>query len=370
MIRRARTSAFFLLFAASAFLAGSCSSGKSALNRGDYSNAVLAAVQRLRQNPEHKKSKQVLQSGYSLAVQYFDAEAENVINSNQPFKWRTAMQKYEQINRLYDEIRRAPGALAIIPKPENRFAKVEELKTKAAEEAYQAGIEAMMRDTRTSYRQAHNHFAETNLLAQGYREAIEMQEKARENATLFVIVGRTRFSDYQDVNQDFQQDLQSCGLPFLRFFTAQPVNLAKYTLWVDAEIITFRELRPQLVRTEETFQDSVKTGEKKVGEKTLATYDKISAKVVVYTRTFRAEGALKVVIQGKDQETVFSRTFERAAEEQLSWATYSGDERAVPERIKRLIRQRESNTSRVRQLLHQEIEKDIRSSYCSFLDRY
>jgi hypothetical protein len=359
-----------LLVIVAGLSADGCTSGKGALNRGDYSSAVLAAVQRLRQNPDHKKSRQVLQMSYTLAVQYFDTEAQNSVNSNQPFKWRTALQNYGQINRMYEEIRTSPGALAVIPKPENRFTQVEELKVKAAEESYQAGIAAMMRDSRTSYREAYGYFEETNRLSQGYREAIEMQEKARENATLFVIVGRTRFSDIQDVNQDFQQDLQSCGLPFIRFFNSPPENLAKYTLWVDAEIITFRELRPQLVRSEETFRDSVKSGEKKVGDKTIATYDQISAKVVVFTRTFRAEGALKVIVYGENHEAAFSRTFERATEEHLSWATYTGDERALPERIRRLVRQRESNTSRVRQLLHQEIEKDIRSSYCSFLDRY
>jgi hypothetical protein len=347
-------------------LAQGCSSGKGALKRGDYSNAVVAAVQRLRQNPDHKKSKQVLQMSYTLAVQYFDTEAQNIIGSNQPFKWRAAMQNYEQINRLYDEIRTSPGALAIIPKPENRFQQVEELKLKAAEESYQAGIEAMMKDTRSSYREAHGLFEETNRLSQGFREAIEMQEKARENATLFVIVGRTRFGE----DWDFQQDLQSCNQRFVKFFSSEPDQLARYSLWVQSEVTHFNEFRPRITRTEEAFQDSVQTGEKKVGEQKIPIYENVSAKANIFTKTFRAEGALKVVIYGSNEEVVFNQTFERAAEESPSWGTFTGDERALPDRVKRLMRQREPATSQVRQTVHREIEKDIRNSYCSFLDRY
>ena len=40
-------------------IAEGCVSGKSAYKHGDYYDAVLSAVQRLRQNPENKKSKEV-----------------------------------------------------------------------------------------------------------------------------------------------------------------------------------------------------------------------------------------------------------------------------------------------------------------------
>jgi hypothetical protein len=366
MLRCTRLAPALCCFFVLLILTQGCSSGKGALKRGDYSSAVLSAVQRLRQNPDHKKSQQVLQTGYVLAVQYFDTEAQNIANSNQPFKWRAAMQNYERINRLYDEIRTSPGALAIIPKPENRFKEVEELKLKAAEETYLAGIDAMMKDTRTSYREAHGLFEETNRLSQGYREAIEMQEKARENATLFVMVGRTRFGE----DWDFQQDLQSCNQRFVKFFSTEPDRLAKYSLWVQSEVTHFNEFKPRITRSEETFQDSVQTGEKKVGEQKVAIYEPVSAKANIFTKTFRAEGALKVVIYGANEEVVFNQTFERAAEESPSWGTFTGDERALPERIKRLLRQREPATSQVRQTVHREIEKDIRNIYCSFLDRY
>ena len=44
----------------------SCSSGKNAYKHGNYFDAVLTAVQRLRHNPDHKKSKEVLGLATSL----------------------------------------------------------------------------------------------------------------------------------------------------------------------------------------------------------------------------------------------------------------------------------------------------------------
>jgi hypothetical protein len=345
-----------------------CTSGKGALRRGDYSTAVFSAVQRLRQNPDHRKSKQVLQMSYAAAVQHFDNEALHLINSGQPFKWRSAIENYTRINQLYEEIRTTPGALAVIPQPETRFQQIEDLKVKAAEEAYLAGVEAMMNDSRSSYRKAHALFAETNRFVPGYREAIEMQEKARENATLFVIVEQTRFSETPD--QNYEQDLQSCRLDFVRFFSRSPANPAKYMLWVESELLHFVELPPVVTRSETAFLDSVRVGERKMGDKKVPVFEKVTATAVVFSKTFRAEAVLRVVAHGSDHEVAFNHRFERAAEERESWATFTGDERALPERIKRLTANREPRQSRVRQLLHKEIEMAIRNEFCPFLDRY
>ena len=42
----------------------SCTSGKKAMERGDYYQSVISAVDRLRKNPDHKKSTETLQISY------------------------------------------------------------------------------------------------------------------------------------------------------------------------------------------------------------------------------------------------------------------------------------------------------------------
>ena len=190
-----------LLFAAilSVLLFDSCTSGKGALKQGDYYSAVSQAVARLRQNPDHKKSKEVLSTSYKMAIEYLETDAQNQIASNANFKWKNAVQNYESINNLYEQIRTCPGALTVIPNPINKYKELTEVKNKAAEETYEAGIQAMLKNTREDAKRAYFLFSEANNYNPGYRESIEMIEQSKFNATLKVIVDPT-FQNYNDWN--------------------------------------------------------------------------------------------------------------------------------------------------------------------------
>ncbi|HWA35386.1 MAG TPA: hypothetical protein VG737_14700, partial [Cyclobacteriaceae bacterium] len=81
-------------------IADACSSGKAALKKGNYYEAVLESVHRLRSSPDNKKAKAVLAEGYSLAVEYIDTDIQNAIAADDPAKWRNAVKGYESINYL------------------------------------------------------------------------------------------------------------------------------------------------------------------------------------------------------------------------------------------------------------------------------
>jgi hypothetical protein len=180
-------------------LLDSCSSGKNALKKGNYYDAVLQAVNRLRQNPDHKKSIEVLRTSYQMAIEYLETDAQNQISSNANFKWKNAVQDYENINYLYEQIRTSPGALKVIPKPINKYKELTEVKGKAAEESYEAGIQSMLKNTRDDAKRAYFLFVEANALSPGYRESIEMMEQSKFNATIKVIV-EPSIQNYYDWN--------------------------------------------------------------------------------------------------------------------------------------------------------------------------
>ena len=81
-----------LALISSVILFNSCTSCKSALEKGNYYDAVSLAVNRLRQKPDHKKSQEVLRTSYKLAVEYLESDAQNQIASNANYKWRNAVQ--------------------------------------------------------------------------------------------------------------------------------------------------------------------------------------------------------------------------------------------------------------------------------------
>ena len=146
----------------------SCSSGKKAYEQGNYYEAVIKAVNRLRSNPDHKKSRETLVSSYQPAVRWFEDDIQNKVASNDPYKWTAVVKDYTMINNLYNEINRSPGAKKVVPNPVSYFSELAEAKENAAGEQYNKGMELLALNTRESAKNAYYHFREADALSPGY----------------------------------------------------------------------------------------------------------------------------------------------------------------------------------------------------------
>jgi hypothetical protein len=165
-----------------------CSSGKAALEHGNYYQAVLTSVNQLRRNPGHKKSTETLRAAYPLAVSYYEGLASNAMTSNAQFKWTEVVNSYTILNQMSDEVRRSPGALAVIPNPANYSSKLSEAKQNAAEEQYQAGIMALGLGTRVKAKEAYQYFKRSGEFVAGYKDTNQKMQDALWAATVKVLV--------------------------------------------------------------------------------------------------------------------------------------------------------------------------------------
>jgi len=165
-----------------------CSSGKNTFERGNYYEAVITAVSRLRRNSDHKKSVETLRQAYPLAVNFYEDRAKTALASAERFKWTEVVTSYTAINTMYDEIKRSPGALAVVPNPANYFSKLQEARQNAAEEHYAAGILALQTETRESAKAAYGYFKVANDYVPGYKEVNNYLEAALFAATLKIVV--------------------------------------------------------------------------------------------------------------------------------------------------------------------------------------
>jgi hypothetical protein len=326
----------FLLF--SVILLNSCSSGKSALKKGDYYDAVLQAVNRLRQNPDHKKSKEVLSTSYLMAVEYLESDAQNQIASNANFKWKNAVQNYERINYLYEQIRTSPGALKVIPNPANKYKELTEVKSKAAEETYEAGIQSMLKSSREDAKRAYFLFEETNSFSPGYRETIEMMEQAKFNATIRVIV-EPSLRNYNDWN--FEPVVFGVNpSQFVKFYTpqgAQEAGITKIDQFVKVVVNGYSENRPTITKRSESYKDSVKVGEKTVNNVKVPVYEKVNGSITIFEKQITSRGSITLFIK-EASSGVELRNSDLISDESWSerWGTCSGDQRAIPEKTRKL----------------------------------
>lgn len=330
-----------------------CSSGKKAYERGDYYSAVMKAITRLRQNPDHSKSATTLSDAYPLAVEYFESQANNAIASNSAFKWKNAIQSYNSMNQLYEQIRQCPGCLRVVSNPKNYYNEIGPLKEKAAEESYNAGITALMKGTRNDAKQAYYNFADAQSFVPGYKDVIEYLDKAKWEATLKVIVEQIPVPSRYDLSGGFFQDkveeflhANYNEMSFIKFYTpmeAQSEQLQEADQVLRIQFDDFSVGNTNVKEKEETLtKDSVKVGEIKMEGKLVPVYNTVKAKLTVTRKEVLSNGLLSMIVV--DARTNGILTHKKFSGEFLwvnSWARFNGDERALGDQQLALCKQKE-----------------------------
>jgi hypothetical protein len=330
-----------LVVAFFALLLFGCSSGKKAYERGNYYEAVMKSVNRLRQHPGHSKSMEALQSAYPLAVEFYESEAKNEIASNSNFKWKNAIQSYNSINALYEAIRQCPGCKTAVPNPKNYYAEIGPLKEKAADESYNAGITALMKGNRNDAKNAYFNFSDVQHFVPGYKDVVEYLDKAKFEATLKVIVEQIPVPARYNLSGGFFQDKVEEFLhnnytdqSFIKFYTpeeASSINLPHADQIMRIQFDDFSVGNSVLKEKEETLtKDSVKVGEAKIEGKTVPVYNTVKAKFTTFRKEITSTGLLSmVVVDAKTNGILTTRKFNGQFVWISEWARFNGDERAL-----------------------------------------
>ncbi len=370
------------ILAISVILLDACVSGKAALKKGDYYDAVLESIQRLRSSPDNKKAGAVLQQGYPLAIEYIDLNIQNGITADDPKKWRNAVKGYEQINLINDQIKTSLGAMKVIPKPATRFKELADVKVKAAEESYVAGVDALMRNTRNDSKEAYFDFKEANTYEPGYKESIEMMTQAEFNATLRVAyeeinASQINYGSLQPVVNGLQRQFLSFK-PITQKDTVPPQQFLRIVFngyHQDGQAAGVTSLLKALVTSSsEEVKRDIKTGEKKGPDgKTVDVMETVTARITYYHKSKRsASNATFTITDGNTSAILQSENVIGNASWQQDWATYTGDSRALSTSQLNLCKVRETTPSD-QDLFNQSmqnLESNLSNQLNSFYNKY
>lgn len=212
----------------------SCSTGKKSLERGNYFDAIMKAVGRLSSDTDNKKASQVISEGYPMAITYYQEEIDRTLSSNDPFKWKQTLDIMQTVNRMSDEIRRVPAARKLVGNIKSYTSEMTDVQNKAAQEYYDAGMDALSRKTRESAKQAYFQFQDADALVRGYKDSRQKMQQSKDLATLKVIVeqipvnGKFEYSAqffydnvFQMLNQQFPEN------SFVHFFSPEQADRMK-----------------------------------------------------------------------------------------------------------------------------------------------
>lgn len=317
----------FVLFALYGMEA--CVSGKAALKQGDYYDAVIESVNRLRGSTTNKKATAVLTQAYPLAIDYIETGIQNGIKSDDPKKWRNAVAGYQKINFINDQIKTSLGAMKVITNPQTRFNELASAKEKAAEEAYNEGVNSMMKATRPDYKQAYYDFKDANDFKQGYRESIEMMTQAEFNATIRVAFEEINSSRFN--YGSFQPTISSLNRLFLSIKPIAQKDTVGPQQYLRVIFNNFQQNRPTVSTRTESVARQIKTGEQKGPDgKMQDILSTVTANVVYYHKTITADAYATVTITDAGNNSILQNlNVNGPVNWTYDWATFQGDSRAL-----------------------------------------
>ena len=329
------------LFIIFLIVAGGCHSAKKSLKRGDFDDSVFRAADKLRNNPTHGSSLDILRQAFPSAVaQHLDDIQKNESGPDLP-KWEQLLASYQKLNQLYEAVKTCPVCMKTV-EARSYYEEERNSKQKAVESHYSEGIKMIAAGDRSNARVAYEHFERVSALSPNYNDIERRLETSYNLASFKVVVEQVLVTSkvyqlsnayFQDRIYEFLQTNQRLN-KFVRFYTPAEATKSKVkpdhiiTLQFDDFIVgqTLLEKNTETV----VSKDSVKIGEKIVNRRKVEFYDKVTAKLTKNRKTIHSSGLLDMrIVDFKTNQQVNQEKFGGEYNWVCEWANFNGDERAL-----------------------------------------
>lgn len=332
----------------------SCSkTGTKALERGDYYNAAIQAIEKLKKDTDNEKSQAVLPNAYELASEDLLKSISRSKNANQQFRWESVFQNYSKLNSLHDAISKCMPCRKLIS-PQSYFKEAEEARENAANERYALGQNLLRKNTIEAGREAFTQFEKLLSFAPNFKDAREKLDEALFRGSLHVVIEQPKVNSrlYQYSNEYMQNKVSEYLQnnrrmnKFIRFYEPKEVSEIKLNPdhVVRLEFIDFVVGETSLTRDrfEVVSKDSVKTGSTVIEGKTYEVKGKVKAQIVKNRKVVNSRGLMLLeVFDFKTNRRLFRDELPGEYTWVNEWATYNGDERALNNELINMTNRRE-----------------------------
>lgn len=370
-----------LILVSAAFTA--CTSGKSALKHGDYYNAVLQSVNRLRQKPDHEDAARVLQNAYPMAVEDIQRDIERTKASTSPQKWNVVYDQMQRVNHLAEEIYHCPAAKRLIPQPfEYNVATLENVKEEAVKELYQDALALYNAGGRENAKRAINELEKLLDFAPGHNQAIQLLQQAEEAATLHIVVEMLPYQHkkYELSDEAFRNEINNHiasldrKYKYIKVYSptqAERLNLSPdQVITVDWVNFMVGNTNQKQIEREVTSADSVKVGETTVNGVVYPVYNRVSAKLNINIMEIVSNGKMSIKAKEfKTQRVITNDAPSGSYVWRYEWGSFNGDERALSKEEKEICKNKPPVIPSP-QFLFTELTRPLYDQTASWFDRY
>jgi hypothetical protein len=337
-------------FVFAALLVASCTTGKNALDKGNYDVSVFKAIDRLKSSPNNEEAKYVLQVAYDLALKEHLRKIDEAKVSSDALKWEAILSHYQKINQLSDEINSSPAALNLINNPKKYLAEVEDSKYNAAAGRYNLGINQLNENNNISAKNAYYNFEKAQYFYPNYKDLKNKLNEAYWAAVIKVVVQPVEVNSnyYKLSNQYFQDQINQFMAnyqqnKFVIFYSEQQARNQKIVpnqvlrLSFDDFVVGQTYVKEKV---EKLKKDSVVIGETRANGK---VYGTVTATLSIFDKTVASSGLLDLTISDWQTGKIIKRKkLPGTYIWQDQWANYKGDERALTKQELALTKRRET----------------------------
>ena len=365
-----------LLLFAIVLIVASCASSTKLYNSGKYSQAATKAVAKLRSSPDHAESQNTLLKSYPLALDMAIRDINNALQSNNITKYDVVIDRYEQLNRLANDIYTCPKAIELIPSPQEFHEELRQSKEIAAAHYYEQGTKALNERTLAQAKNAYQYFVKANNYVNGYNDVISKMDEALFAATLHVVVEAPKLPERYQFSADFfysnlvTEMNKTNQQKYVHFYTPEEAQNSGMNNPQQYIVLDFLEFAVGNVResksTQEIKRENVPITVEINGRQTTATTT-VTANFTTYRRELISGGNLYVrIIDAANNRVIEQRTFEGSYIWISNWASYTGDDRALSDEQKKLAAQ-QATLPPPNQDLFIEFTKPIYSQVVSYI---
>lgn len=326
-----------------------CTTGKNALQKGNFDASVQKSVDRLRNAPKNEEAQQVLAAAYPLALKDHLNKIEQAKLSSAVLQWEYILAEYQQLQELAADINSCTSCQAVIPFPQQFGSEITSSKLKAAEVRYVRGVRYLEENNRPSARKAYDDFEIAKKLYPSYKDVAQKLEDAYQAAVVRVVMEPVQLNSnaYQLSNAYFQQQIDR--------FTSNYRNNKFVILYNEKQAVS-QKIKPDQVislsfddfvvgqtfvkeRVEKMKRDSVIIGQTRSNKPIYAT---VNASFSIFDKKVTSSGWLSFVISDwQSQKVIRQQRLSGSYVWQDNWASYKGDERALTNQQLKLLGRRE-----------------------------
>lgn len=326
---------YFLYF--SILIVASCTTGKRALQKGNYDASVSKAVDRLKSSPKNAESMKVLPEAYGFALNDHLRKIDEAKLSSDVLRWETILYHYQALNQLADEINGCPACLTLVPNAQRFINEAADSRSRAAEARYVLGQKQLNEGSRTSAKNAYFNFEKAQQFDPGIKDIKAKINEAYWAAVVKVVVQPVVVNStyYKLSAQYFQQQVDNFMANyqknrFVIFYSEQQASNQKIvpdqvlSLNFDDFVVGQTYVKE---RVEKLKKDSVVISRGRTND---PVYGTVKATLSIFEKKITSSGLLALTITDwQTRKVLRQQRLAGAYVWQDSWASFKGDERAL-----------------------------------------